>query len=98
MFELNANIVVIGFALLGALSSYFNARKAGVPVTPALKRATGMALLVGPLSLLYLLTLNALQLRWNSLSGYGLGLAFGFAGLLVLLSFKSWRDRRGDWR
>jgi hypothetical protein len=98
MFELNANIVVVASAFTGALADYLNARRAGVPLVPALNGAAGTLVSLGILSVFYLLALNALRLRWDSLAGYGLGLAFGFAGVVVLLSFKSRRHRRGGQR
>ena len=98
MFELNANIVVIAFAFTGALGSFLDARRSGTPLVPAMRGAAGMLVSLGIASILYWMALNALRLPWTSLAGCGLGLVFGLGGALVLLSFKSWRHRRGGWR
>ena len=98
MFEFNANFFVVVFAFTGALTSYLNARRASVPLVPALNGAASVFAQLFVLSLLWAIALNALRLKWNSFAGIGVGLLVGFAGTVALLAFKSWRHRRRHWR
>jgi hypothetical protein len=96
---LNANfLALVAFALIYGLSAYWSKRRAGVPIAPAMAHTAKYTAGLVVLAVLYAFALNALQVRWNSFAGYGLGLLLGLVGLALFLAFQTMQRRQGRLR